>query len=45
MLERDKVILIFGIAGQDGSYLTELYLQNPIYHVHGVVRRIQNQNL
>ncbi len=34
-----KKALITGIAGQDGSYLTELLLSKG-YEVHGVVRRI-----
>ena len=34
----DKVALITGITGQDGSYLTELLLAKG-YQVHGVVRR------
>jgi GDPmannose 4,6-dehydratase len=41
-----KKALITGIAGQDGSYLTE-YLINLGYEVHGLVRRhsvAENQN-
>ncbi len=34
----DKVALITGITGQDGSYLTELLLAKG-YHVHGIMRR------
>ena len=34
----DKVALITGITGQDGSYLTELLLEKG-YEVHGIVRR------
>ena len=37
----DKIALITGITGQDGSYLTELLLEND-YTVHGVVRRTSN---
>ena len=33
-----KVALIFGIAGQDGSYLAE-YLLSKGYEVHGTIRR------
>src|SRR5476651_2368867 len=33
-----KKALITGITGQDGSYLTELLLENS-YEVHGIVRR------
>ncbi len=34
----EKVALITGITGQDGSYLTELLLDKG-YEVHGIVRR------
>src|ERR1051325_9776227 len=37
----NKVALITGITGQDGSYLTELLLQKD-YAVHGIVRRTSN---
>jgi GDPmannose 4,6-dehydratase len=37
----DKVALITGITGQDGSYLTELLLGKG-YAVHGIVRRTSN---
>lgn len=37
----EKIALITGITGQDGSYLTELLLENG-YAVHGVVRRTSN---
>src|SRR5438477_8318208 len=37
----DKIALITGITGQDGSYLTELLLQKG-YAVHGIVRRTSN---
>src|SRR5438270_4256236 len=37
----DKVALITGITGQDGSYLTELLLDKG-YVVHGIVRRTSN---
>src|SRR5215470_18976345 len=33
----EKVALITGITGQDGSYLSELLLENG-YIVHGIVR-------
>ena len=33
-----KKALITGIAGQDGSYLTELLLGKD-YEVHGLIRR------
>ena len=41
-----KKALITGIAGQDGSYLTE-YLLNEGYEVHGIIRRssvVENQD-
>lgn len=38
MKDSKKVALITGISGQDGSYLTELLLENG-YTVHGIVRR------
>ena len=34
----NKVALITGIAGQDGSYLSE-YLLSQGYEVHGILRR------
>jgi len=37
----EKIALITGITGQDGSYLAELLLQKG-YAVHGVVRRTSN---
>jgi len=39
--ESDKIALITGITGQDGSYLCELLLAKG-YKVHGVVRRTSN---
>src|SRR5438477_693736 len=41
MKENEKVALITGIGGQDGSYLTELLLKKN-YTVHGMVRRTSN---
>src|SRR6266478_10124572 len=38
-----KKALIFGITGQDGSYLAELLLAKD-YDVHGVVRRASTFN-
>ena len=38
MSEDNKIALITGITGQDGSYLAELLLDKG-YQVHGVVRR------
>lgn len=40
---RRKKALIFGITGQDGSYLTE-FLLNKDYDVHGVKRRASSIN-
>lgn len=37
----DKIALVTGITGQDGSYLSELLLERG-YTVHGVVRRTSN---
>ena len=37
----DRIALITGITGQDGSYLAELLLEKG-YTVHGVVRRTSN---
>jgi GDPmannose 4,6-dehydratase len=36
---KQRIALITGITGQDGSYLAELLLQKG-YQVHGVVRRV-----
>jgi GDPmannose 4,6-dehydratase len=38
-----KIALIFGITGQDGSYLSELLLEKG-YIVHGVIRRSSQIN-
>lgn len=38
-----KVALITGITGQDGSYLSELLLENG-YEVHGIIRRTSTFN-
>ena len=38
-----KIALIFGITGQDGSYLAELLLKKN-YIVHGVKRRSSSAN-
>jgi len=38
MINGKKVALIFGISGQDGSYLSEFLLSKG-YFVRGVVRR------
>src|SRR6266567_1129442 len=37
----EKIVLITGITGQDGSYLAELLLGKG-YAVHGIVRRTSN---
>mgnify|MGYP001158915734 CR=1 FL=1 len=38
-----KIALIFGITGQDGSYLTRFLLKKN-YLVHGVIRRSSSFN-
>jgi GDPmannose 4,6-dehydratase len=43
MKKKNKVALISGITGQDGSYLTELLLEKG-YYVHGIVRRCSTFN-
>jgi GDPmannose 4,6-dehydratase len=40
-VNHERIALITGITGQDGSYLTELLLQKG-YAVHGIVRRTSN---
>ena len=40
---KNKVALITGITGQDGSYLSELLLQKN-YEVHGIIRRSSSFN-
>lgn len=42
-MTRSKRALITGITGQDGSYLSELLLENN-YEVHGVIRRTSTIN-
>ncbi len=39
----DKIALITGITGQDGSYLTELLLEKG-YEVHGIIRKSSSFN-
>ena len=41
MKDSDKIALVTGITGQDGSYLAELLLEKG-YTVHGIVRRTSN---
>ena len=43
MTQRQKVALITGITGQDGSYLAELLLEKG-YVVHGIKRRASSFN-
>ena len=43
LLGAEKTALIFGITGQDGSYLTEFLLEKG-YTVHGVKRRSSMHN-
>ena len=40
---KKKVALIFGVTGQDGSYLSEFLLKKN-YKVHGVIRRSSSFN-
>ena len=40
---KNKIALITGITGQDGSYLAELLLEKN-YIVHGIIRRSSNDN-
>jgi len=40
---KNKIALISGITGQDGSYLTELLLEKG-YVVHGIIRRSSSFN-
>ena len=42
-MSKNKIALITGITGQDGSYLTELLLEKD-YIVHGIIRRSSNEN-
>jgi len=43
METKQKVALISGITGQDGSYLTELLISKG-YKVHGIIRRSSSFN-
>ena len=43
MSEQQKVALITGITGQDGSYLAEFLLEKG-YVVHGIKRRASSFN-
>ena len=42
-MSKDKIALITGITGQDGSYLAE-FLLNKGYVVHGIKRRSSSFN-
>ena len=42
-LSKNKIALITGITGQDGSYLSELLLKKG-YEVHGIKRRSSSFN-
>lgn len=44
--KKNRVALITGITGQDGSYLTEFLLNHPeyTYVVHGIIRRSSSFN-
>ena len=41
--KKNKVAIITGITGQDGSYLAELLLEKK-YKVWGIIRRASNIN-
>ncbi len=43
MIKEQKVALISGVTGQDGSYLAE-FLLNKGYRVHGIIRRSSSFN-
>jgi GDPmannose 4,6-dehydratase len=43
LLAEPKKALIFGVTGQDGSYLAELLLEKG-YHVYGIKRRSSSYN-
>ena len=42
-MKKKKVALIFGVTGQDGSYLSEFLIKKG-YLVHGVKRRSSSFN-
>ncbi len=42
-LKKKKIALIFGVTGQDGSYLSRLLLKKG-YQVHGIKRRSSSMN-
>ncbi len=42
-MNREKVALITGITGQDGSFLAEFLLEKG-YEVHGIIRRSSTFN-
>ncbi|MBN1639200.1 MAG: GDP-mannose 4,6-dehydratase [Ignavibacteriales bacterium] len=42
-MKKNKIALITGITGQDGSYLTEILLKKN-YIVHGIIRRSSSFN-
>jgi GDPmannose 4,6-dehydratase len=42
-MKKKKIALIFGVTGQDGSYLAEFLLKKN-YTVHGVKRRSSSEN-
>ena len=43
VVTKEKIALITGITGQDGSYLAELLI-NKGYSVHGIIRRSSSDN-
>ncbi len=44
VVTKEKIALITGITGQDGSYLAELLIKKG-YSVHGIIRRSSSSNI
>jgi len=44
LIERNKIWLITGICGQDGSWMAESLLSLGYKHIHGIVRRSATPN-
>ena len=43
-MSKKKIILVFGVTGQDGSFMARLLLEKQ-FIVHGVVRKSATGNL
>jgi len=39
-----KKVIITGVTGQDGSYMSDFLLENTDYEIHGMVRRTSTNN-